>query len=315
MRDDQTIWMGASHGLLAGANRRNGDMFLLNPFSGRIIDLPPYRGKPFLPKEESPFPMKLILSHSPSPSHIEEDCCALMILSSMDRVAVCRPTRSTEWAPVGGWYKPQFGREKTLYKEVAYWAARKSFVCVVKHQVERLVFWCHPGMEPVKTMLTPSNQGKYCSTYLVPEEESGKLFMVKRYVNDSNLLDYDVYRIDVDGNGGGVAKLCSTLHGLVMFVGINHSFAVKASNFPELKPNHIYFSGAWSSYNQSTDITNTHTPISHEVDAWSSNPSFQSTTDIFDYITNTHTPVFDSSPDEKPGFRSFSPWVVPTCCV
>lgn len=49
-------------------------------------------------------------------------------------------------------------------------------------------------------------------------------------------------------------ELCRDLDGLIMFVGINHSFAVKRSKFPELKPNTINFSRVWYFDYQMTDL-------------------------------------------------------------
>ncbi|KAH6766902.1 hypothetical protein C2S52_017885 [Perilla frutescens var. hirtella] len=103
--------------------------------------------------------------------------------------------------------------------------------------------------------------------YLVLDEQSDELFLVVRHVNPRmrrdgsfaediyyskfrgcdysypyKTVDFDVYKID--RHEGGKVKLRhmeTSLNGLAMFVGINQSCALSASEFPELKPNSIYF--------------------------------------------------------------------------
>ncbi|KAL6538131.1 hypothetical protein OROGR_012119 [Orobanche gracilis] len=92
-------------------------------------------------------------------------------------------------------------------------------------------------------------------TYLVSEEESGQLFMVRRYLGaDCPGIDYKVCRITATAYHDDVIVYpCESLDGLVMFIGKNHCFAVKGS-YPEFKPNAIYFcSGDWPVENQRAD--------------------------------------------------------------
>lgn len=58
-------------------------------------------------------------------------------------------------------------------------------------------------------------------------------------------VDFDVYRVVEEGEGGilSVTRVEEeeSLDGVAMFVGMNHSFTLSAAEFPELKPDSIYF--------------------------------------------------------------------------
>ncbi|KAL6578021.1 hypothetical protein OROMI_010349 [Orobanche minor] len=241
MQDERTKWAGSSHGWLALFN--SGNMCLLNPTSGRRIPLPPYRGSPFLDKEESPFPLKVILSHSPDEE--KEECKAVMILGSLDRAASCLPGRSSNWEPTGRWRD----RKKIVRGDFVYSAARRSFLGSVRDtrelcRTEKVEVWDDTSMDLAYLVNAPqgdmSDPGFDWRTYLVSDEETGQLYMVRRYVVNRKTIDYRVYKINEDS-----VELLSTLGDLVMFVGNNHSIVVKASQYPELIPNSIYFSGVW----------------------------------------------------------------------
>ncbi|KAL6515614.1 hypothetical protein OROHE_018648 [Orobanche hederae] len=237
MRDPKTVWVGSSHGWLAISNSCTNDMCLLNPFSGRHIKLPsPPSGLLY-------WPSKVILSCSPN----DEGCRAVMILGANIIVATCRPDHSAEWPPLNAspeWAPldaslPRFLGLMLALKgeELEGWDVDADGRPRVDRQVSR--FGRHE-FDPNGKRLTVRT-----ARYLVCEEESDQLFLVRRYVVGET-ADYDVYRIGGGGDGG--LELCSLLDDLAMFVGINHSFAVKASRFPGLKPNSIYFSDMRNSW-------------------------------------------------------------------
>ncbi|KAL6498467.1 TSL-kinase interacting protein [Orobanche hederae] len=111
-------------------------------------------------------------------------------------------------------------------------------------------------MVKVKTLTDLRNSlwrdpGFIWQTYLVWEEESDRLFMVRYYYNgDDKEMGYNVYSITSDDSD---VRLCKSLGGLVMFIWKNHCFAVKASKYPEFKANTIYFCGNWPKKNQQAD--------------------------------------------------------------
>ncbi|KAL7141797.1 hypothetical protein ABFS83_08G077900 [Erythranthe nasuta] len=107
-----------------------------------------------------------------------------------------------------------------------------------------------------------------CSShkFLVVDEKTGQLYHVRRFVRDrvytkKLLLHYDsdveydgtdpyvtvgfdVHRIDVEK--GELVYMDGSLGGLAMFVGLNHSFALCAGEFPGVKPDSIYFTDVFS---------------------------------------------------------------------
>ncbi|KAL6580459.1 hypothetical protein OROMI_008483 [Orobanche minor] len=54
-------------------------------------------------------------------------------------------------------------------------------------------------------------------------------------------IAFDVFRTYFDVRGFRLESLSGSLDGLVMFLGTNHSFALPAAHYPELKPDSIYF--------------------------------------------------------------------------
>ncbi|KAL6501143.1 hypothetical protein OROHE_025340 [Orobanche hederae] len=220
MQDERTKWAGSSHGWLALFN--SGNMCLLNPTSGRRIPLPPYRGSPFLDKEESPFPLK----------------------------GCFMPSRP----------QLQLGAHWSLEGQEEDSARRFClFRCSVRDtrelcRTEKVEVWDDTSMDLAYLVNAPqgdmSDPGFDWRTYLVSDEETGQLYMVRRYVVNRKTIDYRVYKINEDS-----VELLSTLGNLVMFVGNNHSIVVKASQYPELIPNSIYFSGVWfADDNQWVDV-------------------------------------------------------------
>ncbi|KAL9160677.1 hypothetical protein ABFS82_08G216100 [Erythranthe guttata] len=113
---------------------------------------------------------------------------------------------------------------------------------------------------------------KLCRTvkFLVVDQKSGDVFLARRFileqvdtngsyveVNYENsvtgcdlgypykTIGFDVHKYDEDNRAlrymdGG------SLDGLAFFIGLNHGFALPAAEFPELKPNSIYYTDVLS---------------------------------------------------------------------
>lgn len=82
---------GSSHGWLFLHNWRNRDFCMLNPMTGRLIELPPVRAPGLV--------SRVALSASPDE---DEDGCRAMVISGQEKMlAFCVPGRSTEWTPLG----------------------------------------------------------------------------------------------------------------------------------------------------------------------------------------------------------------------
>ncbi|GFP87076.1 hypothetical protein PHJA_000851400 [Phtheirospermum japonicum] len=111
-----------------------------------------------------------------------------------------------------------------------------------------------------------SDRKRSCSCYefLVAAETSDEIFLVRRfvkhlmgphgyYVEDAyygpkmgldetapyTTVGFDVYRYDPET--GSLRYMDGSLGGLALFVGSNNGFALSAAEFPELKPNSIYY--------------------------------------------------------------------------
>ncbi|KAL6575506.1 hypothetical protein OROHE_000883 [Orobanche hederae] len=245
MQDDKTTLVGSSHGWLALYNSSNRGMLLLNPVSGHRIDLPPLAGKPFS-REVAPW--KLIMSCPPD----EEECRAVLIFNSAQKVAFCCLGRSSHWTTFGDLeerryndiVRGSFNFTFRYYLDFVYSAAQKRFMVLVlvKSILQDTLMvgieWSRPG---------PTTIGNTCwgerlaYAYIMSVEESGQVFLVvRRFNNNSNNraeypeFQWDVYRIE---DVGGL-ELCLLLDDLTFFVGVNHSIA---SPSPKLKRNCIYF--------------------------------------------------------------------------
>ncbi|XP_057775578.1 uncharacterized protein LOC130994553 [Salvia miltiorrhiza] len=250
MQDPATKLVGSSHGWLALYNPRRRAFFLSNPLSGRRIDLP--QPPDFLEPIH-----KVIVSSSPDE---DDDCRALMMFSMQTCFYVCRPGRNA-WTLLG-----KFG-----YEDFVYSAARKRFLCLLSEQVmidfddeEEFEPWdleCWSVVqEPEPTIdlewMTKSLDSElfhkqvrevgacyepvvHYTRYLVADDRRGRIYVVVRYIawfEYEKTVGFDVYRIDK-----GFMKMKGSLDGLVMFVGVNESFAVAASEFPQLQPDSIYY--------------------------------------------------------------------------
>ncbi|KAL6494718.1 hypothetical protein OROGR_031518 [Orobanche gracilis] len=166
------------------------------------------------------------------------------------------------------------------YEDLVYSCTKKLFFCLTNADSEELEGWdvsdpLSPRLDwSDKVMLKRTEQVNYpwaarsdrewelkfnCRQlrYLVFAEQSDQLFLVTRHLVESMNLDgtpcieddsdypektvaFDVHKIDLLGRRVGHVE--GSLDGLAMFVGLNHSFAVSAAEFPhQLKPNSIYF--------------------------------------------------------------------------
>lgn len=69
----------------------------------------------------------------------------------------------------------------------------------------------------------------------------GTLYTKNRSDLIHKTIDFDVYKVCEGEDGQLTTPHVESLDGLSMFVGINECFALSAAQFPELKPNSIYF--------------------------------------------------------------------------
>ncbi|GFP93442.1 hypothetical protein PHJA_001488600 [Phtheirospermum japonicum] len=266
---------GSSHGWLALYNPRNLDLFLYNPLSRRHVKLPDVRSLPNIPQEnlEGGYGcvIKVIISCSPD----EPDCRAMIIYNTNSALAFCCPGRSNKWTPIGELYDwdaiPR--RPARCYRNLVYSSRQKVFFCITNS--DELETWDLQDLSSPRTvpMKVPDEEIYFSET----EEEEKLRWLCQDFkhlvVNsDDDLLVVTRYTLDVDPDGSYVDVLeegseyrphktvdfdiqkydpedggfepvdDSSLGGLALFIGFyNHSVALSTTEFPELKPNSIYF--------------------------------------------------------------------------
>ncbi|PIA35171.1 hypothetical protein AQUCO_03600078v1 [Aquilegia coerulea] len=233
---------GSSHGWLVTVHN-DWEITLFNPFlaDNNEIQLPSAttfepHGDALTFKGYMAFVGKVILSANPvsDPNYI-----AMAIYSDFSRVAFFKPG-DTVWTSLDS--------DFTLISDIVYYKDQFYFV-----NSSGMVFACdlnHP--HPRVSTVAPPLKSRGVMRYLV--ESSGELLQVCRHTKYENSYDDD----DVDeyrrhfyiNEGFDVFKLdlasfkwikMETLHGRTLFLGDNSSYSLSASDFPECKPNSIYF--------------------------------------------------------------------------
>ncbi|CAA0820135.1 Unknown protein [Striga hermonthica] len=271
---------GSSHGWLALYDESSLDVFLYNPITGGHISLPPFSHFPDYPPTSKGLYKKVILSCSPDDG---SNCRAIMIYNNVAALAFCCPGFSKEWTRIGDhhWFDQDSGRAVFGgYEDCVYSTRHEALFCLTRLGV--LESWdirdpqspravkiaevsqeggrfSYPRTGKKKLWLTSSRM----ESLVVAGED---LLVVTQYVVDSFdfdglyvdgntiftkelglprvTVDFDVHKYDPeDGELKYVEGSC--LGGWALFVGF-HSDAVTlpAAEFPELKPNSIYFSNA-----------------------------------------------------------------------
>ncbi|KAI3452249.1 hypothetical protein Pfo_008914 [Paulownia fortunei] len=212
--DDDAELLGSSHGWLALFNRRNCDLFLSNPLSRRHIKLPPLHTLTTIPNI--------------TPAHT---------------MAFLRTWKGWDLGDPGSPRMVWKDEDELYIDEENYpWVARSEEEYEHKdlcRHLKYLVFAEHSNqlfLVGRRAMERMGPDGSYVEDiYYGPH----------RGVDDSvpyKTIGFDVHKIDREK--GELRYMDGSLDGLVMFIGSNHSFALPAAEFPELKPNSIYFADA-----------------------------------------------------------------------
>ncbi|CAA0832046.1 Unknown protein [Striga hermonthica] len=215
---ETSVIVGSSHGWLALFNPTNSDLFLSNPLTGRHI------------------------ISGEDPEH--EDCRALMIFGTCEILAFCCQGRAgAGWTRIGAHTYPPYNDVRG-YEDMDLLGP------------ENYISW----LGNVESSRLKTGIWTRALRYLVYAEDLRQLFIVTRHlvgqmapdgscVDDSErdgeypykTLAFEVHKIDrEEGGGGKLSYVDGSLSGLAMFVGLNHSCAVMATN-GGLKPDSIYF--------------------------------------------------------------------------
>ncbi|KAL3647751.1 hypothetical protein CASFOL_008719 [Castilleja foliolosa] len=268
--EEVTRIVGSSHGWLALLDERNHDLILTNPITRRHVKLPSYKGNPF-----SSF--RVIISCDAE----QEECQAMMIYrASLKYCRLGRsPTEWTPLG--ARMCAPPITYMTRDYKDLVYSSRHNLLFCIVNatyhyefeawdvaYNPPRLHWQNREDLDAKRLCrdknLLPAKTCLWCDTfrYLVFAEQTDQLFYVTRHIVPQMALDgsamkdlakdsypyktisFDVHKVDwkSGGEGGRLSHLDGgSLDGLAMFVGVNHSFAVLATEDNGLKPNSIYF--------------------------------------------------------------------------
>ncbi|KAL7101356.1 hypothetical protein ACP275_08G049500 [Erythranthe tilingii] len=313
----------------------NGDLFLSNPLTRRHIKLPsvdPKKSNLVYPGmyNDSQWVTSVVISCSPD----EQDCRAVMTFTPENRMAFCCPGRSSEWTPIGDlsleFDEHFFARD---YEDIVYSPKQNLFFCATTYGDFEAWDLSNPN-SPVMTPLLLSaddddypwagrsirefdlKKSCYSKKSLVIDEKTDQLFHVRRFVRDKvrcgflyynrpgmdikykknkpyKTVGFDVHKIDIEK--GELRYMDRSLDGLAMFVGRNHSFAVRA---PELKPDSIYF----------TDVCN--------PPYWLKGTYGGHDNGIFNYCDGTISPCFYPIDPERVKRVVPSPiWFTPTTLI
>ncbi|KAL3647084.1 hypothetical protein CASFOL_008052 [Castilleja foliolosa] len=278
---EDTRIVGSSHGWLALFNQRNCDLILTNPVTGRHVKLPPSKSdvppKGF--KEKMRCVCKVIIScdaeqedcqammidddlrlafcrpgQSPTewttigalsnPPHQNRRSYEDLVYSRRHNLFFC-VTEATNGDDFEAW-------DVASDPPRLRWENRNDLLTYDNYDE-----WYYRAVALLGSGYTEPFRG------LVFAEQTDQLFFVTRHIvpqmgADGSSVDdrdyekypyktvsFDVHKVvdwELDGGGGRLSHLDGgSLDGLAMFVGLNHSFAVVATEDNGLKPNSIYF--------------------------------------------------------------------------
>ncbi|KAL3629285.1 hypothetical protein CASFOL_026507 [Castilleja foliolosa] len=271
IRDLRLTCRGSSHGWLALLSQHDDGFFLYNPISRRHIKLPSILNLPTDDPDDdiltsARYVNKVILSCSPDDED-KENCRVLIFRDCENLLAFCCPGRSQEWTLMFDENRD----EKGYYIDCVYSTRLKLFLALThdnsKSWIETWDLGCLSSPKLIKVdkynYFPMVEKLLYCRSerieHLVVADED--LLLVIQYImfdsysydsedeprQDEHSLRYmtigfDIFKYDDSEKGKFKYLDRLSLGDLAIFVGLhNHSVAIQATHFPELKPNSIYF--------------------------------------------------------------------------
>ncbi|KAI3449824.1 hypothetical protein Pfo_006489 [Paulownia fortunei] len=202
----------------------------------------------------------------------------MMTYGPTDRLAFCWPGRSAEWTPISALTSHQdfvySSRQKlffcvTRHGEFEAWDLQDPLSPRVIPMVVSVDEDNYPLAARSEEEFELKIMSCTCQKFLVIAEQSDELFHVRRFImermgpdgsyvedvyyglhrgyDDSvpyKTIDFDVHKYDPENKA--LRYMDKSLDGLSLFIGTNHGFALSAAEFPELKPNSIYFTDTFS---------------------------------------------------------------------
>ncbi|KAL6583067.1 hypothetical protein OROMI_005145 [Orobanche minor] len=144
-RGEESKVVGWGRGWVAMFNKRSNHLFLSDPISHRITDLPliDTLPNPGITRNVS----KVVLSSSPE----DGECRAMMMFGPTNRLAFCVPGHSSEWTPIGdpffdsADFSSPFERYARVQEDLVYCTRRKVFTTITAGSLNpRDFFFAHP---------------------------------------------------------------------------------------------------------------------------------------------------------------------------
>ncbi|KAL3629344.1 hypothetical protein CASFOL_026566 [Castilleja foliolosa] len=277
IRDLPLTCRGSSHGWLALLGPQNEGFFLYNPITRRHIKLPSIFNLPKLPGDDILGSTssttwrdvdKLILTCSPDED--EENCRAVIINGFGNMLAFCCPGKSKEWTMMR-----DEERGDRAYEDCVYSTSRKMLYGFTNNS--GLEIW--DLVDPSSPKLIKVDKRNYDQSiemflfvmclykeFLVVAGED--LLLVVQYTMDTvgpdgscfyhlderprpdnprhMTISFDVFKHDPEKGRFEFMDSSSSLGGFAIFVGQHHdAVAIPATQFPELKPDSIYFTDGY----------------------------------------------------------------------
>ncbi|XP_021756152.1 putative F-box protein At5g55150 [Chenopodium quinoa] len=249
--------VGSSHGCLIIVGL-TGEIFCLNPISKDRIDLPRlsdfsdvelfdnpevyYRisnqyGYPqnlSLTQMRDWYVKKIILSSYPADG---ADYIALAIIQSGSQLAYCK-RGDTRWNFVPLNFIPDAHRST---EDAVYYNGILSALSHGLYGDELTICDLHspePTTKVIDAQIPRAKPDNRLRDYLVSSEDDDGLLLVSRYTN-KDVENVVVYKFDTSSSSWVSQE---TLHGKLLFLGLNSSLSFQASDFRSYEENTIYFS-------------------------------------------------------------------------
>ncbi|CAA0836413.1 Unknown protein [Striga hermonthica] len=280
LRNPLMCFRGSSHGWLALYDKSSLDVFLYNPITGGHISLPPFGHFPDYPPA-SKILQKVILSCSPDEG---SNCRAIMIYNNVAALAFCCPGFSKEWTRIGDhhWFDQDSGRAFFGgYADCVYSTRHEALFCLTRRggvleswdirdpqspsavklaEVSKGGRFGYPRTGKKKLTLTATHAKNLVvagedllvvTQYVVSSFDFDGLYVdgnkLFNYIEEHGFpvvtVDFDVHKYDPED--GKLKYVKRSLGGWALFVGLHSdAVALPAADFPELKPNSIYFTDA-----------------------------------------------------------------------
>lgn len=230
----------------------------------------------------------------------EASCIVMLSQTQTSQLAFCRLGKEQFWNPLPG--------SSSCGDQIVYSHREKLFYNTFYDMFGNLGIeaWdipANPSRPPTRAagfiiehhIITRTDEFNKSKRYLVVDESSSEdhIMIVDRHMitnspSLSQTLSFDVYKLDMSKRRMRNVKC---LGDQALFLGLNHSFCLSASEFPGLKPNSVYFT---------------------DDDFWGE--CLGQDTGIYNLEDNSITPCYPFMDDLKEGKFIPSPpfWVAPT---